>query len=365
VAGELELAYRHVPLPILAVTGSNGKTSTTALVGHILEKAGLPAFVGGNIGKPLSLLALDHLNDNLGDLKYAVIEVSSFQLETISRFMANAAAFLNLSPDHFDRHGDIESYLGAKKRIFNRMGPEETAVINLDDPYVNDLAPKLRRFCFSLSERPQYGAWFNQGVISVVDGPEVLAQRPWSDFRLIGEHNVANVMAATGLALAAGVPPALALAAATTFTPSDHRLQPVGDYGGVSFIDDSKGTNVGAVACAIRSFDRPIILIMGGRDKDLDFSFLRPYVQERVKFLVLMGECRAKIYQSLGHLVPSALVEDMAGAVSAAIDVAKPGDVVLLSPAAASFDLFENYKHRGEVFTSEVKKQGLRLLETD
>ncbi|MDR2387598.1 MAG: hypothetical protein LBE80_08455, partial [Deltaproteobacteria bacterium] len=154
IAGEMELASRHVPIPILAVTGSNGKSTVTALTGHILEQAQIPAFVGGNIGLPLSVLALDYLNDNLGDRRFAVIEVSSFQLETISRFMAKAATFLNLSPDHLDRHGDMPGYYQAKCRIFNLQGPNETAVINLDDAYVRDLAPNSRRFCFSRLTRP-------------------------------------------------------------------------------------------------------------------------------------------------------------------------------------------------------------------
>jgi UDP-N-acetylmuramoylalanine--D-glutamate ligase len=356
IAGEMELAARHVPIPILAVTGSNGKSTVTALTGHVLERSQIPCFVGGNIGLPLSVLALDYLNDNLGDRRYAVIEVSSFQLETVSRFMAKAATFLNLSPDHLDRHGDMKGYFEAKCRIFNLQGPNETAVLNLDDPYVRDLAPNSRRFCFSRQTRPKYGAYYYGGEIIVVDGDLVLAKRPWSDFRLIGDHNVDNVMAATGLAMAAGVSPVLALAAATSYSPSDHRLQPVGEYGGIRFVDDSKGTNVGAVASAIQSFSSPIVLILGGRDKDLDFSYLAPYVREKVKHLVLMGECREKILKSLGGEAPHTVVWDMAEAVSAAIKAAKPGDVVLLSPACASFDLFENYKRRGEVFAQEVKK---------
>jgi UDP-N-acetylmuramoylalanine--D-glutamate ligase len=163
-------------------------------------------------------------------------------------------------------------------------------------------------------------------------------------------------MAATGLAMAAGVSPTVALAAATTFSPSDHRLQPVGEFGGVKFVDDSKGTNVGAVASAIKSFSSPIVLILGGRDKDLDFGYLAPFVREKVKHLVIMGECREKILKSLAGEAPHDLVWDMAEAVSAAVKVAKSGDVVLLSPACASFDLFENYKRRGEVFAQEVKK---------
>jgi UDP-N-acetylmuramoylalanine--D-glutamate ligase len=357
VAGEMELAARHVPIPLLAVTGSNGKSTVTALTGHVLENARIPAFVGGNIGLPLSVLALDWLEDNLGDRRFAVIEVSSFQLETVSRFTAKAATFLNLTPDHLDRHGDMRGYFEAKSRIFNRQTAADTAVINLDDPYVRYLAPDSRRFCFSQETRPDHGAYFTGTEILVLDQGKVLAQRRWSDFRLIGKHNADNVMAAVGLAMAAGVPPDVALAAATTYSPSDHRLQPVGEYGGIRYVDDSKGTNVGAVASAILSFDRPIVLILGGRDKDLDFSYLAPYVREKVRHMVIMGECREKIRGSLGGEAPSTMARDMAEAVSAATRAARPGDVVLLSPACASFDLFENYKKRGEAFAREVKVQ--------
>ncbi|MDR1309509.1 MAG: UDP-N-acetylmuramoyl-L-alanine--D-glutamate ligase [Deltaproteobacteria bacterium] len=361
VAGEMELASRHVPLPILAVTGSNGKTTVTSLVGHILSRAAVPAFVGGNIGRPLSLLALDHLNDGLGDLRYAVLEVSSFQLETVSRFMARAAAFLNLSPDHLDRHGDMGGYLAAKRRIFNRQGPGETAVLNLDDPLVRDLAPDSRRFCFSRSVRPDFGAYLADGEIRVVEGGATLAARPWSDFRLAGAHNADNVMAAAGLCLAAGVDPALALAAATSFSPSDHRLQEVGTYGGVTFVDDSKGTNVGAVASAIESLGRPVILIMGGRDKGLDFGFLAPLVRRSVKRLIVMGECRDKIHAALSGETETVRAEGLPEAVAAAIVAAAPGDAVLLSPGCASFDQFRDYRHRGEAFASEVRRQAPAL----
>jgi UDP-N-acetylmuramoylalanine--D-glutamate ligase len=363
VAGELELAFRHTPLPIVAVTGSNGKTTVVSLTGHILEKNQVPAFVGGNIGRPLAELALEHLNDNLGQTRFAVVEVSSFQLETISRFKAQAAAFLNLSPDHLDRHGDMEGYFEVKSRIFNLQGQNDIAVINLDDPYVKELGHKSKRFCFSRSIKPNFGAYYSDGLIKVVDGQTVLAERPWADFRLTGAHNIDNVMAATGLAIAVGVAPSLALAAASTFTPSDHRLQLVGEYAGVSFIDDSKATNVGSVASAIDSFDRPIILILGGRDKNLDFSYLVPYVKKKVKRLIVMGECREKIYKSLGQLAPSTvMVVDMIEAVASAVEAAQPGDVVLMSPACASFDQFENYKQRGDVFAREVRKQAEKLL---
>jgi UDP-N-acetylmuramoylalanine--D-glutamate ligase len=357
VAGELEMAFRHQPLPVLAVTGSNGKTSTTSLVGHILERLKIPVFVGGNIGNPLSNLAMAHLTDALGDLRFAVLEVSSFQLETISRFKAKAATILNLSPDHFDRHKDMDGYFKAKKRIYNLQTSSDVAVANLDDELAGRVDGPARVFGFSRQRRPDFGAWFNEGVIEVVDGETVLGRRSWSDFSLIGGHNIENVMAAVGLAWAAGADPQAALDEATSFRPSDHRLQLVARYDGVSFIDDSKGTNVGAVASALSSFDRPIILIAGGRDKDLDFDYLIPYVREKVKRLVLMGECREKMFKSLGQAAPTDKVADLKAAVAVSLANAQRGDIVLLSPACASFDQFKNYKHRGEAFALEVVRQ--------
>jgi UDP-N-acetylmuramoylalanine--D-glutamate ligase len=359
VAGELEIAFRHLPLPILAVTGSNGKTTVTSLTGRILARQGIEAFVGGNIGKPLSCLSLDYLNDNLVKLRLAVIEVSSFQLETISRFKAKAAAFLNLSPDHLDRHGDMGGYLKAKSGIFNLQGPTDVAVVNLDDPLIKNLGPPANVFGFSRTLRPKLGAWLNGGRIEVVDGERTLASKPWTEFNLIGSHNIDNVMAAVGLAWAAGADPGLALEAAAEFEASDHRLRQVSRYGGISFIDDSKGTNVGAVASALESFDRPVILIAGGRDKDLDFSYLAPYVRDRVKRLILMGECREKMSRALSSSAPTVMAADMGAAVAAALSEARSGDVVLLSPACASFDQFRDYKHRGEVFAMEVAKQAI------
>jgi UDP-N-acetylmuramoylalanine--D-glutamate ligase len=356
VIGEMELGFRGLGVPILAVTGSNGKTTTTSLTGHILEKQGLSVFVGGNIGNPLSSLALNLLKgENKPD--YAVLEVSSFQLEAAPTFQALAAAFLNLTPDHLDRHGSLEGYLKAKSLLIEKLGPEGRAILNLDDPMVRDLSSKAKIYGFSRLSRPLLGAWADTESIMVVDGDKIIAAHKWGDFLLDGGHNQENVMAAVLLSGAAGIGPKEALKAAALFAPGDHRLETVGIFGGVRWIDDSKGTNVGAVAAALESVKEKVVLIMGGRDKDLDFGYLAPYVRGKVKKLVLIGECREKIAQSLGREAPFVMAGSMGEAVRISKDAAEPGEAVLLSPAAASFDMFKDYKERGEVFRREAALQ--------
>jgi UDP-N-acetylmuramoylalanine--D-glutamate ligase len=356
VIGEMELGFRGLGVPILAVTGSNGKTTTTSLTGHILEKQGLSVFVGGNIGNPLSSLALNLLK---GEKKpdYAVLEVSSFQLEAAPTFRALAAAFLNLTPDHLDRHGSLEGYLKAKSLLIEALGPEGRAILNFDDPMVRDLPSKAKIYGFSRLTRPLLGAYADGLSVMAVDGDKILASREWKDFSLEGGHNQENVMAAVLLAGAAGAEPEKALNSAALFAPGDHRLETVGIFGGVRWIDDSKGTNVGAVAAALEAVKEKVVLIMGGRDKDLDFGYLAPYVRKKVKKLVLIGECREKIAQSLGKDAPYVMAESMREAVRISKEAAESGEAVLLSPAAASFDMFKDYKERGEAFRREAVRQ--------
>jgi UDP-N-acetylmuramoylalanine--D-glutamate ligase len=356
VVGEIELAFRYLDIPVIAITGSNGKTSVTELTGHILHQCGLKVFVGGNIGNPLARFVSDKIKGSAPEADWAVLEISSFQLETIEYFKARAAAFLNLTPDHLDRHETLAEYLKMKSRVFNRQDRKDLAVFNLDDEYVKNIAVNSTVFGFSRTKRPDFGAFGHDGLIEVVKGSELLAQAHWSEFQLSGGHNMENVMAAVGLAGAADLSAAEALKAAKSFVAGNHRLKTVAEIDGVLYVDDSKGTNVGAVAAAIESFQRPIILILGGRDKDLDFQYLVPYVQARVKKLILIGECRQKIRRSLGHLVPTEEAESMAETVSLAQKSSQRGDVVLLSPACASFDMFRDYKERGDVFAGEVKK---------
>jgi UDP-N-acetylmuramoylalanine--D-glutamate ligase len=354
--GELELAWRSLPVPILAVTGTNGKTTTTSLAGWILSKAGREVHVGGNIGSPLSDLAADILGGAPAP-ELIVAEVSSFQLETVDAFSAQAAAILNLTPDHLDRHGSMEGYLKVKSRILSGLPGSGRAVLNLDDGHLRDLSSSAPVYGFSRAFRPQRGAWAAGGAIEVVEGGEILARAGWEDFKLSGVHNLENVMAAALLAGAAGADPQEALEAAKGFAPGDHRLETVGVFGGVAYIDDSKGTNVGAVEMALESLSGPVVLIMGGRDKGLDYGYLAPMVKAKVKKLILIGECRHQIAESLSGAAPFEMALSMAEAVERARRAAEPGGCVLLSPAAASFDMFRDYKDRGEAFRREVLAQ--------
>ncbi|MDR2141131.1 MAG: UDP-N-acetylmuramoyl-L-alanine--D-glutamate ligase [Deltaproteobacteria bacterium] len=360
VIGELELAFRHLNIPILAVTGSNGKTTTTALTGEILAKTlGRPQFVGGNIGNPLANLALKAQRKKETLPNWAVVEVSSFQLETVKYFRARAAAFLNLSQDHLDRHVDMAEYFRSKSQIFKNQGENDWGILNEDDfVLAHKFVPGVR-FGFSRRNRPAFGGWVNetQGKVSlaVVKGNKILAQEPWSEFALEGAHNQENVLAAVGLAMAAGVEPGAALQAAKDFAPGDHRLSLVGECRGVRYYDDSKGTNVGAVIRALESFPESIILIAGGRDKGLDYSLLRPYVEKKVRAAFLIGECREKMRLTLRGTTWIRLMNSMESAVDMASRVSKPGEVVLLSPACSSFDMFDNYKARGEAFAKAVR----------
>jgi UDP-N-acetylmuramoylalanine--D-glutamate ligase len=352
VTGEMELAASMVQVPVVAITGSNGKTTTTGLVGHICRKNKAPVFVGGNIGEPLSRFVLEGQK-----ARAAVLEVSSYQLETVSIFHAAAAAILNISPDHLDRYPDMAEYFRTKTNIFLNQTPEDLAVMNEDDPLLRYKNTVARRFGFSRRKKQRFGAWVHKDEILVAEAGREIAGRNWSDFRLEGVHNQENVMAAVGLALRLGIEPQRALDAALNFSPQKHRLELVGEFGDIKYYDDSKGTNVGAVTMALASFKPPVVLIAGGQGKGQDFSRLYQPVRNKVKHLVLLGEDRDKIGSMLAGAAPISKADSMAEAVRQARAAAPRGAVVLLSPACASFDMFRDYKHRGEVFAREVRRQ--------
>ena len=352
VTGEMELAASMVTVPILAITGSNGKTTTTGIEGHICRKNRLPVFVGGNIGDPLSQFVLSGQK-----AKAAVLEVSSYQLETASVFHAAGASILNISPDHLDRYADMAEYFRAKTNIFINQTAEDLAVMNEDDILLAHKATRARRFGFSAKKPQKFGAWVKNGHILVAEGGREIASRPWADFKLEGVHNQQNVMAAVGLAMRLGIDPQKALDAATSFAPQKHRLELVGEFDSVKYYDDSKGTNIGAVAMALASFKPPVVLIAGGQAKGQDFRLLYKPVHDKVKQLILMGEDRDKIGSALAGAAPISLAENMAEAVRQARAAAPRGAVVLLSPACASHDMFRDYKHRGEAFAAEVRRQ--------
>jgi UDP-N-acetylmuramoylalanine--D-glutamate ligase len=354
VWGELELASHFLTRPVIAVSGTNGKTTTTTLVGKFLAASNVKALVGGNIGTPLvSLLKQQQ------DADYLVLEVSSFQLDTAPSFHPQCAALLNITPDHLDRYPDYAAYAASKASLFAAMTVAETKVLNYDDPLVRPLGQGLGNVLYFSSSEPLIeGACLAGEVIKVRLPGAPVQDFPLDEIRLQGAHNLENIMAALLLSLAAGGDPRACREVLATFAGLPHRLEYVATRGGVDFYDDSKGTNVGAVARSLSSFDRPVILIAGGRDKDSDFSLLNDLIRRRVKALVLVGETRERLARVWEGLAPAYLAADMDEAVARAASLADPGEVVLLSPACASFDMFRDYAHRGETFQKAVKEGG-------
>jgi UDP-N-acetylmuramoylalanine--D-glutamate ligase len=354
VWGELELASHFLTRPVIAVSGTNGKTTTTTLVGKFLAASGITALVGGNIGTPLVSLL-----EQQQDADYLVLEISSFQLDTAPHFHPQSAALLNITPDHLDRYPDYAAYVASKARLFAAMEATEIKVLNYDDPLVRPLGQGLGNVLyFSASERLTEGAWLADGAIKVRLTSAQEYNFPLAEIRLKGAHNLENIMAATLLSLAAGAQARACREVLAAFAGLPHRLEWVANQAGVDFYDDSKGTNVGAVARSLSSFDRPVILIAGGRDKDSDFSLLNDLIRKRVKALVLLGETKERLARVWEDLAPAYLAADMNEAVARAAGLASPGEVVLLSPACASFDMFRDYAHRGETFQKAVKEGG-------
>jgi UDP-N-acetylmuramoylalanine--D-glutamate ligase len=354
VWGELELASHFLNRPVIAVSGTNGKTTTTTLVGKFLAASGITALVGGNIGTPLVSLL-----EQQQDAAYLVLEISSFQLDTAPHFHPQSAALLNITPDHLDRYPDYAAYAASKASLFAAMEASEIKVLNYDDPLVRPLGRGLGNVLyFSASERLTEGAWLADGAIKVRLTSAQEYNFPLAEIRLQGAHNLENIMAATLLSLAAGAQPRACGEVLAAFAGLPHRLEWVANQAGVDFYDDSKGTNVGAVARSLSSFDRPVILIAGGRDKDSDFSLLNDLIRQRVKALVLLGETKERLARVWEGLAPAYLATDMTEAVARAAGLASPGEVVLLSPACASFDMFRDYAHRGETFQKAVKEGG-------
>ncbi len=347
--GDVELFARVARAPVLAVTGSNGKSTVTSLVGEMCKEAGLDTAVGGNIGVPV----LDLLRVPEPDVY--VLELSSFQLETTVSLNARAAVVLNLTPDHMDRYQDVAEYAAAKARIFRGDG---LMVLNADDPAVLSLAQGGRSSVRFGSQPPasdiDYGLVSHQGETWLARGARLLM--PAANVPLPGRHNQLNVLAAMALAEAMHVPPDAMKRAVARFRGLHHRTELVAERDGVRWIDDSKGTNVGATVAALSGMDAPVILIAGGDGKGADFHELRAAVAQRARAVVLIGRDATRIESALGGVVPVVHAADMRAAVDAAARLAQAGDVVLLSPACASFDMFRNYEHRAQVFVAAVRK---------
>lgn len=366
VLSELELASRFLSAPLLAVTGTNGKSTTVTLIGKMLQASGKHVFVGGNLGIPLSEAASRSLHAGQADARFGlfdvlVVEVSSFQLETVERFHPHIASILNVTVDHQDRYESLAEYIAAKARIFEHQTSGDHVLFNLDDPLVAPLRRKAKARVLGFTKQAalpadvEGGAYLDgERVMAVIDGRgQEVCHR--GEMKIIGSHNVENVMAASVFALLCGCPVEVVRQVLQEFPGLEHALEVVRDRRGVRFINDSKGTNVDATLKALESIDRPIWLIAGGRDKGGDFSRLAPVIRQRVKRLVLIGEAAPLIANAV-HGYKSI---DRAGTLREAVEIAAAGatagDVVLLSPACASFDMFADYQDRGCQFKLLVR----------
>ncbi len=352
VWSEIELAWRLLRGKLVAITGSNGKTTTTALVAHILRTAGIPVLVGGNIGVPLLSLV-----ESSADTSVTVAEISSFQLEAIEAFRPEIGVVLNLTPDHLDRHASFEEYAAAKMRLFANQLDRDAALLNADDPEITKRMPSRSHvYWFSRQKRVAEGAFVRDGQIFFrAEGAEVpLARRDQISLR--GEHNVENVLAACAAAYLAGAAPAAIATGVQTFRGVEHRLEFVAEIGGVTFYNDSKATNVDAALKAIEAFPGPMLVILGGKDKGSPYTPLREPLQGRARLAILIGAAAEKIASELAGALPVEHAGTLDRAVRLAFERAQPGDTVLLAPACSSFDQFENYEQRGRVFKDAVAK---------
>ena len=351
VIGEIELAARFLTGSIVAITGSNGKTTTTTLTGEILAKSGMSNLVGGNIGTPAISLA-----DRATPETAIVLEVSSFQLETVETFRPKVAVVLNVTPDHLDRHRTFDAYAAAKARIFENQQAEDFAVLNADDAACVAMAAKTRAqvFWFSRQKEVQPGAWVRDGNIVFRRGAEQREVMQVSEVPLKGAHNLENVMAAVSAAALMGCPQEKIRQAVIEFKAVEHRLEFVATVNGVDYYNDSKATNVDATIKALESFSANIHLILGGKDKGSDYSVLNDLLRQRVKRVYTIGAAATKIESQIKN-VDVTRAETLENAVQKAHANAQPGDVVLLAPACASFDQFKNYEQRGEAFKEIVR----------
>ena len=351
ILSEIELAARFLTCPILAVSGTNGKSTTTTLLGTMLQEAGMRVFVGGNLGTPL-------IDACAAESEYqaVVVEVSSFQLEWVYSFRPRVAVLLNLTPDHLDRYPNMVEYGRAKAALLAVQQPDDIAVLNRDDAWVWEQRRNTRAATISFGREPVEFGSFIDGDTLIYWGPEATPRRfPLAKVSLRGTHNLENMMAATTAAAIWDVSSVAIQRALETTAGLPHRLELVRERGGVRFYDDSKGTNVGAMEKSVASFDRGVILLAGGYDKGGDFGVLAPLLRDHVKHLVLFGAAGPKIHSQIHALVPSSVVPDLASAVREATAHAHPGDTVLLSPGCASFDEFTDYAARGRRFRELVE----------
>lgn len=357
VIGEAELAYCVTKAPFVAITGTNGKTTTTTLAGEIFKNSGRKTYTVGNIGDPISNYVMEAAPEDV-----FVTEISAFQLETINKFRPVASAILNLSPDHMDRYGTMENYIAAKARIFENQRGEDFLVLNADDEQVCELGrqAQCRKYYFSLDKKVAQGAYAMDGGIFINDNESVIPICRIEEMGIKGPHNVQNALAATVLAYFMGVDVVSIAETLKSFGGVEHRQEFVATIDGVDYINDSKGTNTNAAIVALNAMTKPVILIAGGYDKKEDYSEFIEVVRKKVKRMVLVGATASQIEEtaeSQGYY-STVRVGDYDEAVKVASECAAPGDVVLLSPACASWDMFDNFEIRGQVFKDLVKRIG-------
>ncbi len=348
ILSEIEFACRFLRAPLVAITGTNGKSTTTTLVGEMLKASGGKVFVGGNIGTPL-------IGFVGGDWEWGVVEVSSFQLEWIEEFRPRISVLLNLTEDHLDRYPNFRAYCQAKQRIFEAQAANDIAILSRDDRLVWEMRKRIRArvVSFGFSEVDE-GVFVAAREMIWRDGSRE-EKFPLSRVKIQGVHNVENMMAAIAVAKSAGVSASLIQKVLEEFPGLEHRLEFVREKDGVRYYNDSKGTNVGAVVKSLASFSDPVILLAGGVDKGGDYGILRQEIRQKVRRLVLFGEAQEIIARALGDLTETVIVENLEAAVGDAFAHARAGEVVLLSPACSSFDMFRNYAERGQVFKSLVQ----------
>lgn len=338
IIGETELAAGFIDTPIVAVTGTNGKSTVTTLAGKMLEASGFKVFAGGNLGTPLIEYA-----DSEQRADVAVVEISSFQLDAVDRFRPRVAVLLNISEDHLDRYEGFDSYAVSKLRIFGNQTPDDFAVLNQSDPFIDGLTKSVRSRKLNTGQfEREIGRWFNTPGFG----------RLFKNSPLPGAHNSENIAAAALASAAAGAPPEGILDGLKNFKGLPHRMQYLGEKNGIRFYDDSKATNIDAARKALESFNEPVVLIMGGRGKGYRFDSLRDTVKKRVKRLILLGETRHEIADVLGGVCKGGhcMAGSMDEAVLRALESAESGDIILLAPACASFDMFSGYAERGDKF---------------
>lgn len=352
VISEIEIAYRFLKVPLIAVTGTNGKTTTTTLLGEILKYSGKKTFVGGNIGNPL----IEYVEGSQKE-DFIVAEISSFQLQWIEKFRPFIALLLNITCDHINYHGSFAEYRRIKTRVFANQTKADSAILNAADPEQEGLERIMNAqvIKFSSKRALQKGIFIkNNNIIIRMPGMNE-EQYPLSIINLPGLHNAENVMAAIMAARLCGCSQEDIIAAVTAFRGLPHRIEFAGEKNSIKFYDDSKGTNVGSVVRALETFARPVILLLGGRDKDGDFETLKPLLVAKAKKIILFGEARDRIASLIGKDMPALKKAKLREAIESAYKNAQPGDIILLSPGCASFDEFANYKERGNFFKDVVE----------